>query len=159
MLNYMDKNYYYQEGKVYNLKNKEIGFLHRRQDGKSIYKIQIKARKLRRTHIVWFLYFKGWPVMELDHKDRDTLNDSIDNLQEVTHDEQQQNKHNYKGYKGFSIEERTDKKRNHKWRVRKKSESIELGNFVYIEDAVKAIDRWIDERGEQWKWVGVIWEE
>jgi len=152
ILDYIENNYYYQEGKIYNLKNEEVGFLHKRFDKKWIYKISVSKRKVMRSHIVWFLTQKYWPTMEIDHKDRNQLNDLYDNLREVTDAEQQQNKNNYKGHKGFSVEERKDKPRIFKWRVRNQTNKVTLGNYDSREKAIEAIDEWIRLRGEEWKW-------
>ena len=45
----------------------------------SVYKKQIRAHR-----IVWFLTTGKWPDEFLDHKDRDRLNNSFENLREAT---------------------------------------------------------------------------
>lgn len=42
-------------------------------------------------HISWYLYKGEWPTKELDHKDRDRLNNHFGNLREVTKREQRLN--------------------------------------------------------------------
>jgi hypothetical protein len=43
-----------------------------------------KGRNIRGSDIVWYLCKDKWPEKELDHRDRNTLNDNIGNLKEVT---------------------------------------------------------------------------
>lgn len=46
--------------------------------------IRIGSRRLPQSHVVWF-YFKGyWPAAELDHRDRDSMNDRLGNLREAS---------------------------------------------------------------------------
>jgi hypothetical protein len=37
------------------------------------------------SRLAWFYMIGKWPTLEIDHKDRNTLNDKWNNLQELTH--------------------------------------------------------------------------
>lgn len=54
--------------------------------------IKILGREIYSHHIAWYLFYGKWPVMQIDHKDRDRSNNRIDNLQEATGSIQNKNK-------------------------------------------------------------------
>ena|SRR5215471_17607236 len=48
-------------------------------------RMQDDARKrIRVSHLVWWTHYGVWPSQELDHIDKNRLNDSITNLREAT---------------------------------------------------------------------------
>lgn len=154
IIEFIRENYSYDESGLINSKIKnDIGERHKRLDGKVIIRLKVRGKNIRRAHIVWFLNRGVWPIQEIDHFDRNQLNDKIDNLREVTSDEQQQNKSNYMGYKGFSVLEKKDKPRTKKWQVRKQSQNIYLGYYLTEDEAKAAIDEYHFMRGEDWLWV------
>lgn len=53
--------------------------------------VSTKSQMLLAHRVAWALYYGRWPKMELDHIDRDRLNNKIDNLREVTRLENMQN--------------------------------------------------------------------
>lgn len=70
-------------GKVYNKLGVEVGNIG--SDG--YYRVWIKSdvhkskqRPVRRCHIIFWAFHKRWPEEEIDHDDRNGLNDCIDNL-------------------------------------------------------------------------------
>lgn len=52
----------------------------------------ILGRQIYIHHIIWWKYYGTWPVMQLDHRDRNGVNNRIDNLFEVTHSVQMLNR-------------------------------------------------------------------
>lgn len=92
ILNYINDRYFYEDGGVYRLLkdgftlkqlgtfSEKTGYFH--IDVKLSRKI--KGRRLKRSHIVWYLHHNKWPIKQLDHKDRDKTNDNIDNLREAS---------------------------------------------------------------------------
>lgn len=73
------------KGLVINSSGKSVGTI--ASDG--YYRVSIssaprKQRGFRRCHIIWWAEHGVWPSMEIDHKDRNSLNDGIDNLREAT---------------------------------------------------------------------------
>lgn len=154
MLNYININYSYDPntGKIYK-ENKEVGFLHQ-SNYHVYYKIQVKGRKIKRSHMAWFLYYEEWPVLEIDHDNRDSLDDSIMNLSQVDTARQQQNKDSYTGYRGFSINYQPEefRVRYKKFRVRNQKRGINLGYYSSRTEAEKAID-------EYWKSRGIVGSE
>lgn len=83
--------------------------------------------------VIWIFHF-GHTNKEIDHVDGNTKNNNIENLREVTRNQNQYNhkinKRNTSGYKGISF----DKKRN-KWTVRfnVKKTPIYFGRFDDLE--------------------------
>ena len=101
VLEYIRSKYSYRDGMIDSINNLDVGSVHYRGKEKKPYKRicfekNCQKYKVYRSHMVWFLCKGFWPYMEIDHIDRDTLNDKIDNLIQATHMEQQRNKDNYK---------------------------------------------------------------
>ena len=70
-------------GKIYNAKGAEVGRLY----NTGYYCIQVldgdRWQNLKRSHIIWWARHGVWPVEQLDHRDRNKQNDSIDNLRYI----------------------------------------------------------------------------
>lgn len=69
--------------------DKETGFLIRRKTGKRTDNYTSRKARIRifgiyysKTHIIWMMVYGKWPDSEIDHKDRNVLNDCLDNLRE-----------------------------------------------------------------------------
>lgn len=74
------------------------------KDGNTIY--------LLGHRVAWFLTYRAWPIFELDHKDGNGLNNRIDNLREVTSQENKFNTRPKGGtsrFKGVMFDIRRDK--------------------------------------------------
>ena len=61
------------------------------------------------SHIVWLMHKGAWPTKQLDHINRDSKDDRIENLREVSHQVNQQNKtganrSNKAGLRGVSLD-------------------------------------------------------
>lgn len=68
--------------------------------------VRVGTIRVPQSHVVW-LYHKGyWPLAELDHKDRDSLNDRLSNLRDATTQKNCMNqtvrKNNKSGFKGVT---------------------------------------------------------
>jgi hypothetical protein len=78
--------------------------------------IVIDSKQYREHIIIWFFVHKKWPTRDLDHKDRDGLNNKYKNLRLCTNSQNQGNtieqKNNTSGYKGVSWH-----KHSKKWRA------------------------------------------
>lgn len=87
---YLKQRYYYQNGKLFcKVKNKPIGTI----NGRGYYIVSIN-KKSYRIHRLIFLYHYGYLPPLIDHKDRNKLNNCIENLREAT---VSQNNHNRTG--------------------------------------------------------------
>ena len=103
-------------------------------------KITFKKKIYFRSNLVWIYFHGELPDEEIDHQDRNRLNDNIKNLREASHAQQNYNKskatRNKSGYKGV-------RKVNSKWvayiTVNKKQ--IILGRFDIKENAARAYDK------------------
>jgi len=160
ILEYIRENYSYDtRGWINGPLKDNIGEFSKRPDGKVIRRLKIQRKNYKVHHIVWFLCKKHWPTSEIDHIDRDTLNNKVENLRDVDSFTQNQNKENYKGYKGFSVfyDHSEAHRRKQLWRVRNQSQDIYLGRFYTEEECYKVIDRYWEERGEAFKWVGGVY--
>lgn len=66
--------------------------------------IMIDGRGYRAHRLAWFYTYKEWPKQQIDHIDRDGLNNAISNLRDVSNGENQMNtgvpKNNTSGVKG-----------------------------------------------------------
>ncbi len=76
-----------------------------RQKGRFQWSLKIGGSKvIYRSHIVWLFHKGEWPKLEIDHKNRNPLDDRIENLRESTHSQNLANgrfrSNNKSGYKG-----------------------------------------------------------
>lgn len=74
-----------------------------REDG--YIQINFQSKEHLAHRVVWYLVHGRWPTNDLDHRDGDKTNNRIENLREVTHGENMQNKvtphkNNRSGYLG-----------------------------------------------------------
>jgi hypothetical protein len=97
--------------------------------------------------LVWIWHNGVIPAgYEVDHRDRGTLNDRIENLRLATRSQNCINRrihsNNTTGYKGVYWH-----KRDAVWYVRVSVENVgrHLGNFDTFEDAVACRDKWVAE--------------
>lgn len=96
--------------------------------------------KTYRVHRVIWLWCKGsWPENEIDHLDRNRMNNRINNLQDVEHKQNQQNigRHsdNSSGFPGVSWHKRAKK---YRARIEVDDKDIYLGYFNTAEEAYRA---------------------
>lgn len=111
--------------------------------GREQYRVIRIDRVLYRANRLAWLYMTGaWPIHEVDHKDRNSLNDRFDNLREAT---RSQNGANTNKKKGCSSKYRGVTKHKNKWMAQisksaSKRDNKYLGLFENEEDAAKAYD-------------------
>jgi len=137
---YIKSHFSYRDGMIDGMLKQDVGSIHYR--GKIPYKrIEINYRgdryRIYRSHLVYFLCRGFWPALEIDHEDRNSLNDKIENLRMATKVEQNLNRGNYSGY--FEV----DKTKDGKYRVRNKRTKQYLGRYFTREEAYEAIDEWL----------------
>lgn len=139
--------YHPETGEIDGPNNSDVGYWDTVMN-RTYKRIEIKGRRYRRYHLAWFLYYGKWPESQIDHRDRDSTNDRIDNLRETDDFGQQQNRDIYNGYRGFSIEKKNDGKwRTKNWRVYNQTRKIYLGYCLDYEDGKKLIDEWYNKGG------------
>lgn len=97
----------------------------------------VKAHK-----VAWFLHYDEWPTLEIDHINRDPLDNRIANLRLAT---RQQNGWNRKGGKGnfHNFQGMSYEKNRKKWlaRIRVNGVLKNLGRYDDIVEAAKAYDK------------------
>lgn len=71
----------YQMGKHV---GEEAGGVRTDADGMTYRAVSILRRVFMSHRVAWLLHYGVWPTMRLDHRDGDGLNNRIDNLREVT---------------------------------------------------------------------------
>lgn len=54
-------------------------------------RLKVKGKEYFMHHLVWFYHKNYWPI-EIDHIDRDKLNNRIENLRECSRSENQKNR-------------------------------------------------------------------
>ena len=67
--------------------------------------ISVKNRPYKRSRLVWLMHTGSWPTNHIDHINRDRSDDRIENLRDVTH---QQNHFNT-GARGYCWDKRRQK--------------------------------------------------
>jgi hypothetical protein len=116
---------------------KEAGYL----DSGRRWQVRVNDRKIPRYYIVWALHFGEWPEL-LDHRNRDSSNDRINNLRLVTPCQNAQNRrrqsNNKAGLKGVSWDRGKGRWRatitvNRRWIQLGLFDTPELAHHAYIE--------------------------
>lgn len=146
VLDYIKTHFSYRDGMIDGMMKQDIGSLHKRGGSNKTYKritFVVSGEKYRiyRSHMVWFLCTGNWPVMELDHTDRNSLNDKFDNLMMATSKERQRNKDKYRY--GLEIE----KLKSGRFKAKSRVLKVYLGNYVSREAAKEAIEKYLEDRG------------
>ena len=119
--------------------NKQAGSVN--NHGYRILNIAISGKKcVLRTHrVAWLLHTGSWPTLDLDHINGDRLDNRIENLRQVTDNENQRNrqlsKNNSSGYQGVCFHKRV-----RRWQatIVQNSKQIYLGCYDTKEEAIAA---------------------
>lgn len=96
---------------------------------------------LYKAHILaWFYCFKEWPILDIDHINRNRSDNSLDNLREVSRSINNTNTiaRNSTGVKGVY-----SNGRGYMARIQRNGKSIYLGNFASLEAAGAAVEEFI----------------
>lgn len=119
--------------------NKEPGCVNK-IDGYRI--VGVGGNTFKYHNLVWFLHYGEWPELEIDHINRDPLDNKIKNLRLATRQQNAANRkmghNNFHKFKGMSYEK--DRK---KWLARIRVDGVlkNLGRYDNIVDAAKAYDK------------------
>lgn len=105
--------------------------------------------------LVWYMH-KGYFAKQLDHIDRDPTNNTIENLREVTTQQNCYNRHlqvnNTSGYKGVSFRKDLKKK---PWvaGIKVDGRRLSLGYYETAEEAARAYDQKAKELFKEYGWL------
>lgn len=125
----IEEEYFYREGKIIKKSNnRSCGYF----DGR-YHRFKYKG-KLYLTHrVIWYLYYGEWPLFQIDHIDRDTKNNKVENLRDVSARVNIQNRSDFNYGTDFH-------KGTKRWRARIKVNGIveELGYFATEEQSQDA---------------------
>lgn len=121
----------------------ETGILTRKYGRQGIVRgttVKFDLWKCETSRVIWLIHYGKWPTQLVDHKDRNRLNNRIDNLREADY---HQNGHNMASrnpfYKGVTF----DANRSKHWRaqIRIAGRKTNLGRFHSAEDAAAAYQK------------------
>lgn len=137
---YIKNNFVYDDGKIIRTDRKNSdGSLDK--DGYLI--IKVKGKKIRAHRIVWLLNYGNFPENELDHKNRNRLDNRIENLRESDRIQQNNNKefipNKQTGKIGIYIDKTKGLKKKYATKIKKRTY-----RFYTIEEAI----RWREENGK-----------
>ena len=102
-------------------------------------RLKLSGKHYAYHHVCWFLHYGEWPNRNIDHADRDPLNNTIGNLREATLSEQQSNA---RGWGSCSHKGVCYHKYHKRWMayINKDGVRHNLGYFPTEVDAAKAVD-------------------
>ena len=105
--------------------------------GKKYQKISVDGKAYLGHRLAWLYIYGNWPKNQIDHIDGNSLNNSINNLRDVSRIENSQNirspsSNNKTGYLGVFLHKQTGKYRT---RIMVNKKIVELGLFKNPEDA------------------------
>ncbi len=101
--------------------------------------IGFNGKLIFRSVVVWAMHHGGWPTHDVDHKNRDSLDDRIDNLRPATRSQNNANSriysNNTSGFKGVKWSKKYEK-----WEagIKVNRKSIYLGMFDNLREACEA---------------------
>ena len=108
-------------------------------DGHGYLQIRVQSRPHKAHRLAWLYTYGVWPKEQIDHINRNRLDNRIANLREVSHKQNQQNRskpsNNTSGHPGVVWN-----KQRSKWqaRIRHNYKQIHLGYFSILEEAIAA---------------------
>ena len=107
-------------------------------NGLGYFRVNFNGKLKLCSHIVWLMHTGEWPTKQLDHINRDSLDDRIGNLREVTQSENLQNqvkprKGNKSGFRGVALDAR-----GFRATISKDRKQTDLGAFATPEEAYEA---------------------
>lgn len=120
----------------------EIGPINNKPDKYGRIKIRVNGKTYAASRLAWLYYYGEWPKQEIDHRDRNPLNNSIKNLRQASASQNNMNSamnsRNTSGHRGVHWV-----KKYQRWqaRITAYGKSHHLGYYQSIESACKAYER------------------
>jgi len=100
--------------------------------------VKIGEFEISKARVIWAIHYGYWPEKLIDHVNRDRNDNTLVNLREATHTQNQYNKvqTNTHGYKGVTWRDRQRKP----WlaKIRVNGTRLNLGSFATREEAAQA---------------------
>lgn len=150
ILSYIDEFFDYDPdtGKLYRLSKKYQQYIectNTHDTGR--YRVGIRYKQYYVANICWYLHYKTWPEVEIDHKDNDGYNNKIENLRLSGYSQNSANiaKKVTNKYSGVSYHDE-GKKWRYRFSVNKKR--YEVYGFNTELEAAKAREAHLDQLGD-----------
>jgi hypothetical protein len=124
-----------EEGVISNL-DTNPNKVHEKANCNGYIRIWVCGKPYYAHHLAWLLYYGEWPETQIDHEDRNRINNLKDNLRFAKHSENSQNKalqsNNTSGHKGIR------QMPSGKWRAVIDANTLiyRLGTYATMEEAV-----------------------
>lgn len=112
------------------------------------YRVCVHYRNLQLTNVCWYLYYKEWPDLEIDHRDLNGFNNKIDNLRKSTYSQNSRHadKRNTNNYHGVSYHAGGKK---YRYRFSIEEKRYERYGFVTDIEAALARNKHLDDLGDE----------
>lgn len=112
--------------KSWNAQNagKKAGGVKKNPDGYKYISVSVDNKNYIASHIIWVLKTGKYPEVTIDHKDRNSLNNSWENLRLANHSNQANNRKGKKNWKGVFKQ-----KGRYRSRIKVNKKNISLGIF------------------------------
>jgi hypothetical protein len=131
---YLKQRYYYENGKlICKVKNRPIGTI----NGRGYHIVGIN-KKSYRVHRLIFLYHHGYLPPLIDHKDRNKLNNCIENLREATVSQNNHNRTGMESNTGFKGIHYSNSRRKYKVAITHNKVYHYVGLFKDLPEAIEA---------------------
>lgn len=95
----------YENGKLYNRITRNsravIGAEVGSDNGKQQLQVQISKKQYYVHRIIWAMHNDRWPENQIDHIDRNKINNKIENLRDITSKENNRNTNSFEFAKGY----------------------------------------------------------
>lgn len=153
---YLTKLSYSTNGVIYGLRGVPVGSYTKRY-GRLTTPVGVKSI----SRCLWFMHYGEWPKGEIDHIDGNTHNNSLNNLRDVSREENAKNRRSYSsntsGYKGV-YPQKYKGKVTYLAKLQHNGKPLYLGSFSCRHKAALAYNNKVIELGNKFYSLNIIEE-